>query len=148
MGGASTRSLGPEPIREARADTIEATFVQGPQANVVDAITAHGSAALKIHAPPPASNSDNPTARELAADTVTMQFFPDGKNIKHAEAAGKASYDYYAGSSRTTRRQKDNSRSQNGRPVFEEANRVKTFSATDGVRVEIEATIRTITRRE
>ena len=141
MGGASTRSLGPEPIREARADTIEATFVQGPQANVVDAITAHGSAALKIHAPPPASNSDNPTARELAADTVTMQFFPDGKNIKHAEAAGKAVMTITPVRAEQRADKKTIHAPRMDALFFEEANRVKTFSATDGVRVEIEATI-------
>src|SRR5262245_9582543 len=74
LRGASTRSLGPEPVREASADTIEATFTEGPQASVVESITAQGSAILKVHAPAPASDADNPATRELSAETVTMQF--------------------------------------------------------------------------
>jgi LPS export ABC transporter protein LptC/lipopolysaccharide transport protein LptA len=141
LGGASTRSLGPEPIREASAETIEATFAQGPQANAVEAITAQGNAVLKIHAPPPASESDNPAARELTADTVTMQFLPDGKNIKRAEAAGKAVMTITPVRAERRADKKTIRAPRMDALFFEEGNRVKTFSATDGVRVEIEATI-------
>lgn len=141
LRGASTRSLGPEPIREASADAIEATFSQGAAANAVETITAHGNASMKIHAPAPASNTANPAARELTADAVTMQFFPDGKNIKHAEAAGKAVMTITP--VRADRRaDKKTIRSPRMDALFfEEGNRVKTFNATDGVRVEIEATV-------
>ena len=141
LRGASTRSLGPGPIREASADTIEATFSQGAPSNAVETITAQGNAMMKIHAPAPASNAANPAARELTADTVTMQFFPDGKNIKHAEAAGKA---VMTVTPVRAERRSDKKTIRSPRMdalFFEEGNRVKTFNATDGVRVEIEATI-------
>jgi LPS export ABC transporter protein LptC/lipopolysaccharide transport protein LptA len=141
LRGASTRSLGPEPIREATADTIEATFSQGAQANAVETITAQGNAMMKIHAPAPASNDANPAARELTADTVTMQFFPDGKNIKHAEAAGKAVMTVTPVRAERRADKKTIRAPRMDALFFEEGNRVKTFNATEGVRVEIEATI-------
>jgi lipopolysaccharide export system protein LptA len=141
LRGASTRSLGPEPVREASADTMEATFAEGPQQSVVEAITAQGNAMLKVHAPPPANDADNPTTRELSADTVTMQFYSDGKNLKRAEAAGKAVMTVTP--LRVARRaDKKTIRAPRMDALFhEEGNRLKTFSATDGVRVEIEATV-------
>ncbi|HLF83728.1 MAG TPA: LPS export ABC transporter periplasmic protein LptC [Blastocatellia bacterium] len=141
LHGASTRSLGPEPLREASADTIEATFSQGAQSNAVEMITAQGNAVMKIHAPPPASNDANPAARELTADTVTMQFFPDGKNIKHAEAAGKAVMTVTPVRAERRADKKTIRSPRMDALFFEQGNRVKTFNATDGVRVEIEATI-------
>ena len=141
LRGASTRSLGPEPIREASADTIEATFSQGAPANAVETITAQGSAMLKIHAPAPATNAANPAARELTADTVTMQFFPDGKNIKHAEATGKAVMTVTPVRAERRADKKTIRSPRMDALFFGEGNRVKTFNATDGVRVEIEATI-------
>ncbi len=141
LRGASTRSLGPEPIREASADTIEATFSQGAQANAVETITAQVNAVMKIHAPAPASNDANPAARQLTADTVTMQFFPDGKNIKHAEAAGKAVMTVTPVRAESRADKKTLRAPRMEALFFEGGNRVKTFNATEGVRVEIEATI-------
>ena len=141
LRGASTRSLGAEPVREASADTIEATFAEGSQESVVEAINAQGNALLKIHAPPPVDDADNPATRELSADTVTMQFYSDGKNIKHAEAAGKAVMTVTP--LRVARRaDKKTIRAPRMDALFyEEGNRLKSFTATDGVRVEIEATM-------
>lgn len=141
LHGASTRSLGPEPLREASADTIEGTFSQGGPSNAVEMITAQGNAVMKIHAPPPASNDANPAARELTADTVTMQFFPDGKNIKHAEAAGKAVMTVTPVRAERRTDKKTIRSPRMDALFFEQGNRVKTFNATDGVRVEIEATV-------
>ena len=141
LKGATTRSLGPAPLREANAETIEAMFAQGAQANVVETITATGNAVLKIHAPPPAGNADNPTARELTADTVTMQFFADGKNIKQAQAAGKAVMTVTPVRAQKRADKKTIRAPRMDALFFEEGNRLKTFTATDGVRVEIEATI-------
>jgi LPS export ABC transporter protein LptC/lipopolysaccharide transport protein LptA len=141
LRGASTRSLGPEPIREASADTIEATFSQGAQANAVETITAQGNAMLKIHAPAPKSNAANPAARELTAETVALQFFADGKNIKHAEATGKAVMTVTPVRAERRADKKTIRSPRMDALFFEEGNRVKTFNATEGVRVEIEATI-------
>ena len=141
LRGASTRSLGPEPIREASADTIEATFSQGTPANAVETITAQGNAMLKIHAPAPKSNTANPAARELTAETVALQFFPDGKNIKHADATGKAVMTVTPVRAERRADKKTIRSPRMDALFFEEGNRVKTFNATDGVRVEIESTI-------
>jgi lipopolysaccharide export system protein LptA len=141
LRGASTRSLGPEPIREASAETIEATFSQGAPSNAVETITAQGNAMMKIHAPAAASKTANPAARELTADTVALQFFPDGKNIKHAEAAGKAVMTVTPVRAERRADKKTIRSPRMDALFFEEGNRVKTFNATDGVRVEIEATI-------
>jgi lipopolysaccharide transport protein LptA len=139
--GAYTRSLGPEPIREATADTIEATFAQGPQANAVETITAQGNAMMKIHAPAAPSNTANPAARELTADTVTMRFFPDGKNMKSAEATGKAVMTITPVRAERRADKKTIRAPRMDALFYEEGNRLKTFTATDGVRVEIEATV-------
>ena len=139
--GASTRSLGPEPVREASADTIEAIFSQGAPSNAVETINAQGNAMMKIHAPAAAKTTANPAARELTADIVTMLFFPDGKNIKHAEATGKAVMTVTPVRAERRADKKTIRSSRMDALFFEEGNRVKTFNATDGVRVEIEATI-------
>ncbi|HSE36156.1 MAG TPA: LptA/OstA family protein, partial [Blastocatellia bacterium] len=141
LGGASTRSLGPEPIREARADSIEATFAEDPQASTVEVITAQGNAVLNVHAPAPAGPTDNPAERNLTADTVTMQFFPDGKNIKHAEASGNAVMTVKPVRAERRADKKTIRAPRMEALFFEEGNRVKTFTATDGVTVEIESTI-------
>ena len=141
LRGASTRSLGSEPIREARAETIEATFAQGSPLNAVEMITALGNAMMKINAPTPATAAANPTARELTADTVIMQFFPDGKNIKHAEATGKAVMTVTPVRAEKRADKKTIRSPRMDASFYEEGNRVKTFNAGDGVRVEIEATI-------
>jgi lipopolysaccharide export system protein LptA len=140
-GGAYTRSLGPEPIREASADNIEALFTQATPSNAVDTINAQGNAVLKIHAPAAQNARANPAQRELAADAVTMQFFPDGKNLKLAVATGKAVMTITPVRAERRADKKTIRAPRMDALFYEEGNRVKTFTATDGVRVEIEATV-------
>jgi lipopolysaccharide export system protein LptA len=138
-GGAHSRSLGPEPVREASADNIEATFVDGPRGSVADTLKAAPGAVIKMHAPAAANNKSNPAERELTADEVTMQFFPDGRNIKLADAINNAVMTVTpinavrGADKKTIRAPRMNA------VFFDEGNRVKTFTATDGVRVEFEA---------
>ncbi|MEK6289123.1 MAG: LPS export ABC transporter periplasmic protein LptC [Acidobacteriota bacterium] len=139
--GAYTRSLGAEPIREAHADIIEATFAEGARADAVDTIKAQGNAGLKIHASAPRNTTDNPAQRELTADTVTLQFFPDGKNIKHAEATGKAVMTVTPVRAERRADKKTIRAPRMDALFYSEGNRVKTFNAWDEVRVEIEATV-------
>jgi len=138
MRGAYTRSLGPAPLREASAETIEATFAQA-EGNNLETIKARGAAKLKIHAPAVADTRVNPAEREMAAETVDIQMFPDGKNIKYAEANGNAVMSVIP-----TRAEKGADKKTIRAPrmtaqFHEEGNRVKTFNATGSVRVEIEA---------
>ena len=92
-----------------------------------------------MHAPAAANVGVNPTERELTADEVTMQFFPDGRNIKLADAVGSAVMTITpvravrGADKKTIRAPRMNA------IFFDEGNRVKSFTATDGVRVELEA---------
>ncbi len=153
-GGARVRSLGPEPLREARAQTIEATFVEGPQGNAPDTIKGQGGASLFIDAPAPANEQDNPARRELAADTISMQFFPDGRNIKTAEATDNAIMTVTPVRAAQGADKKTISAPLIRGDFYEEGNRLKSFNATGGVKVEIEPTVkddhpvRTTTSRE
>jgi len=141
LGGASTRSLGVDPVREASADTIEATFVESAQASLVDTINAQGNATMKIHAPAATAKNANPTVRELKADNVSIQFFSDGRNIKSAEAHGKAVLTVTPVRS-DRRADKKTLRAPNMESSFyDTGNRIKSFSAKENVRVEIEPTV-------
>ncbi len=140
-GGAYSRSLGPEPAREASADNIEAAFVDGPRGSAIDTLKAGRNAVLKMHAPAAANSKSNPTERELTADEVTMQFFPDGRNIRLADAVGSAvmtitpTRAVRGADKKTIRAPRMNA------IFFDEGNRVKSFSAADGVRVELDALV-------
>ena len=138
-GGAYSKSLGPEPMREASADSIEAAFVDGARGSVVDTLKAARNAVIKMHAPPAANNKTNPAERELTADEVTMQFFPDGKNIKLADAIGSAVMTITPTHAVRGADKKTIHAPRMSALFFEEGNRVKTFNAMDGVKVELEA---------
>lgn len=140
-GGAYTRSLGPEPVREASANNIESTFAQGAPANALDTIRAQGNAVIKIHAPAAKTAAANPAHRELSADDVSLQFFPDGKNIKAAEATGKAVMTVTPTRAERHADKKTIRAPRMDASFYEEGNRIRTFNARDGVRVEIEATV-------
>lgn len=140
-GGAHTRSLGAGPAREARASTIEALFAVGAQGSVIDTIKATGDAVIQMHAGKPANDAANPTERELTAAAVTLQFHPDGKDIKAAEAHENAVMTVTP--VRAARgADKKTIRAPRMNAVFYPAgNSVKTFNATGGVKVEVEATL-------
>jgi lipopolysaccharide export system protein LptA len=141
LGGASTRSLGVDPVREASAETIEALFVEDAKGSLVDTINAQGNAMMKIHAPAATTKTANPAVRELKADNVSIQFFPDGRNIKRAEANGKAVLTVTP--VRADRRaDKKTLRAPHMEASFyDNANRIKSFSATESVKVEFESTV-------
>ncbi|MEK6301313.1 MAG: LPS export ABC transporter periplasmic protein LptC [Acidobacteriota bacterium] len=137
-GGAHSQSLGPPPSREARADTVEAGFVNGDQGNVVDTIKAAGNAVVQIHAP---LNQPKGAEREIKAATITLQFHPDGRNVRAAEAIDKAVMTVIpiraerGADKKTIRAPKMNAE------FFEDGNRIKHYSAVGGVTVEIEALV-------
>jgi lipopolysaccharide export system protein LptA len=140
-GGAYSRSLGAEPVREASADNIEAAFVDGATGSVLDSLKAGRNAVIKMHAPAATNPKANPTERELTADEVTMQFFPDGKNMKLADAAGSAVMTVTPTRAVKGADKKSIRAPRMNAVFFDEGSRVKTFTATDGVRVEIESLI-------
>lgn len=140
-GGAHTRSLGAGPAREAQASTIEALFVGGAQGNVVDTIKATGDAVVQMHAGRPANDKANPAERSLAASAVTLQFHADGKNIKSAEAKENAVMTVTPVRAMRGADKKTIRAPQMNAVFYPEGNSVKTFNATGGVKVEIEATL-------
>ena len=139
MRGAYANSLGEGTSKEATAETIEASFVQGAQGNAVDTIKAQQNADVKIHAPAPVNPKANPAERELKADEVTLHFFPDGKTIKVADAIGSATMIVTPIRAERGADKKTIHAPRMNALFFDEGNRVKTFTAVDGVRVELEA---------
>ncbi len=137
MGGAYTRSLGPGATREARASTIEATFGDSPAGNVVETINATGDAVINIHAPTNAKG--NPAARELKANAVMLKFFPDGQNIESAEAAENAVITVTPIRAEPRADKKTISAPRMDGLFYEQEGRLKTFNASGGVKVQIEA---------
>jgi lipopolysaccharide export system protein LptA len=142
MRGAYTRSLGAGSGKEATADTIEATFVSAPQGTVVDTLKAVQNAVVRIHAPAPSSAKANPAERELKAELVTLQFFPDGKTIKLADAVGNATMTVTPVRAERRADKKTIHAPRMNAVFFDEGNRVKTFTAVDGVKVELEAMVK------
>jgi LPS export ABC transporter protein LptC/lipopolysaccharide transport protein LptA len=140
-GNAQTRSLGAGTPREARADNIEAIFNPSATGSSVDTIKATGNAYVKMHAPKPASEKQNPTARELSANNLTLQFQPDGKNLRAAEASENAVMTVTPVRAEKGADKKTIRAPQMNAVFFEQDNRIKTYNATGGVRVEIEATV-------
>jgi LPS export ABC transporter protein LptC/lipopolysaccharide transport protein LptA len=140
-GNATTRSLGAGPLREARADTIEAIFNPAASGSAVDHIKADGNANLKMHAPKPANEKQNPTERELTAHNVTLQFHPDGKNLRAAEASEDAVMTVTPVRAEKGADKKTIRAPQMNAAFYEQDNRIQTYTATGGVRVEIEATV-------
>jgi lipopolysaccharide export system protein LptA len=140
-GNAQTRSLDAGTLREARADNIEAIFTPSPAGSSVDTIKATGNSYVKMHAPKPASEKQNPTTRELSASNITLQFHPDGKNLRAADAAENAVMTVTPVRAEKGADKKTIRAPQMNAVFYEQDNRIKTYTATGGVRVEVEATV-------
>jgi lipopolysaccharide export system protein LptA len=140
-GNAQTRSLGAGTPREARADNIEATFTPAPAGSAVDTIKATGNSYVKMHAPKPANEKQNPTMRELSASNITLQFHPDGKNLRAADASENAVMTVTPVRAEKGADKKTIRAPQMNAVFYEQDNRIKTYTATGGVRVEAEATV-------
>lgn len=139
-GNIHARSLG-EPLREARSESLEIDFAHGPSGNVAQAIRTHGNSVLKLHPSASTGPQVNPTERQLSANRVALQFFPDGKNLKSAEAVESAVLTVTP-----LRRERGADKKTIRAPYmtatfFDEGNRIRSFSANGGVRAEIEATM-------
>jgi lipopolysaccharide export system protein LptA len=142
-GGVYARSLGGEPLREARSDTAEVTFKQNASAlNVADTVKASGHASLHVHAPAAAANSQkNPAERDIKGDEITMAFFDDGKTLKTAEATGNAVLVVTPTIAARGADKKTIQAPQMKALFFDEGNRIKTYEAAGGVRVELDALV-------
>lgn len=140
-GSAYTRTLGPGPAREARAEVIEALFASTPAGNVVETINAQGGAEVKVRAPAPSDGKENPAAREIYANAITLRFQPDGQNIQYAEAKDNAVMKVIPVRAERGSEKKTISAPRMTADFHETGNLVKTFNASDGVKVEIEPTV-------
>jgi lipopolysaccharide export system protein LptA len=141
-GGASTRSLGQGPLREARADRLEAVFNPTASGSLVQTITATGNAEVQMHAPKPADDKQNPTERQLTANHLTLEFHPDGKNMRAAEASENAVMTVTPVRAVKGADKKTIRAPQMNAVFYEQDNRIKTYTATGGVKVEIEALVK------
>src|SRR5436305_7153132 len=99
-----------------------------------------GSADVKMHAPPPANAQQNPTERQLSANHVTLEFHPDGKNLRAAEALENAVMTVTPVRAIKGADKKTIHAPQMIAVLYEQDNRIKTYTATGGVRADIEAT--------
>ena len=140
-GSAYTRSLGPQPAREARAQVIEAFFASTPAGNALEKINAKGGAQVQVQAPAPASERDNPASREISASEITLRFHADGQNIQFAEATENAVMKVTPVRAERGAERKTISAPRMTADFHETGNRVKDFNASDGVKVEIEPTV-------
>jgi lipopolysaccharide export system protein LptA len=141
-GDVHARSLGTGPLRESRAATVEALFVEGEKGASIDSLIARGGAVLRVHQPEPVDPKTNPTTRELTAGVVTMHFLPDGRSLQSADATDNAVMTIVP-----VRAEAKADRKTMRAPVmralfFEEGSRLKTFEASGGVRVDIEPMIK------
>ena len=137
-GGARSQSLGPPPSREARADNVEATFVNGSEGNVVDTIKALGNAIVQIHAP---AAQPKATEREIKASVITLQFYPDGRNVKTADATDNAVMTVTPVRAEGRADKKTIRSPRMDAEFYEDGNRIRHYNATGGVKVEIEALV-------
>jgi lipopolysaccharide export system protein LptA len=142
-GGVFARSLGAEPLREARSDTAEVTFKQNTAGlNVADRVKASGHASLHVHATPPAENNQkNPADREIRGNEITMAFFDDGKTLRTAEATGDAVLVVTPTQAVRGADKKTIQAPEMKAVFFEQENRIKTYEANGGVRVELDALV-------
>ena len=146
-GGAYTRSLGTGSLREAQAATIEAMFTSAEQGNTLSTIKATDNALIRVHPPAPAADKNNqttkknPTTRELSARQVDLQFFPDGQNIRSAQATENAVMTVTPVRAEKGAAKKMIRAPQMNAAFYEVDNRMKNFSATGGVHVESVATV-------
>jgi lipopolysaccharide export system protein LptA len=140
-GEAYVRSLGDESLKEARAATMEAIFAPTETGSAINTLTATGSANLQMHAPKPKDEKDNPTQRELSANQVVMNFYPDGRYIAFAQANENALMKVTPVRAEKGVDKKTIQAPQMTADFFQEGNRLKTFNATGGVKVELEATL-------
>ena len=140
-GNVYAHSLGEEPMRESRSDTVEVTFVQGPDGAVADTATAAGNSSLHVQAPKPRNEKDNPNSRHLTANVITMQFFPGGKMIKTANAVGNAVITVLPTRAEQKADKKTIHAPQMSAQFFEDENRIHRFEAGGGVKTEIEAMV-------
>ncbi|MEW6126088.1 MAG: LPS export ABC transporter periplasmic protein LptC [Acidobacteriota bacterium] len=123
--------------RELRAAEINVAFLEG----AMNTALATGGAVLQVHAPKPKDEKANPTERELTASQVTASFYPGGKNLAFAEATENAVMKVTPVRAEKGADKKTIRAPQMTAEFFESNNRLKNFKATNGVKVEIEATV-------
>ncbi len=123
--------------RELRAEQVNLAFEEGAMNTAV----ATGSAVLQIHALKPKDEKANPTERELTARQVTASFFPGGKNVAFAEATENAVLKVTPVRAEKGADRKTIHAPQMTAEFYETENRLKSFKAVNGVKVEILATV-------
>jgi lipopolysaccharide export system protein LptA len=137
-GGARSRSLGDSSVTEGHAETVEATFAETETGSTAETLTAHGNAAVKIF-PPQTEDGKNPAERELTADTISILFHPDGRFFKTADAVGNAVITVLPVRAEPRADKKIIRAPAMNAVFFDSGNKIRTFTATGNVRVEVAA---------
>src|SRR5262249_25132248 len=140
MGGSSSRSLGEGAPREASADQMEANFEESVTGSVLQTLTATGHAVVKAH-PPAVAATKNPAERQLNADTIVLQFQPDGKNIKTADAVGSALLTVTPVRADPKADKKTIAAPRMNAVFFDHDNKMKTYTASGGVRTQADSMV-------
>jgi lipopolysaccharide export system protein LptA len=142
MGDVYARSLGNEPLREARGKSAEAIFTEGQSGGAIDSLTVHGEAKLRWTPNPPADQKTNPEVRELTAGVVVMQFLDDGQNFESAEASGNAVMTLVPIRSEPKADRKTIRAPRMNAVFYDDGTGLKSFQAIGGVKVEIEPMVK------
>ncbi|MGH9760175.1 MAG: LptA/OstA family protein, partial [Blastocatellia bacterium] len=141
-GGVYAKSLSGDPLREAWSDSAEVFFVNGDSGNNIDTIKGHGHARLHVNPPPPKSPKDNPAERLLTSNELSLKFFPDGKNLERADADKDATIVITPSRPERGADKKTIRAPQMTALFYPDVNAIKSFDATGGVHVEMDATIK------
>lgn len=125
------------PKRTVTGDKLEIFFDPSAGQSVIQRINTEGNAVVVLQAPPVTPRTPNPAERRIRADRVSMEMLADGKNVKSAEAAGKAMLLVTPVVANDQAEIKQLAADRMNAAFFESGNAIETFSAGGHVQSEI-----------
>lgn len=139
-GNVTATSIGPGDRATAQAQRVEVFFREDEEGGAADSLIATGGVRMLLE---PAANGETASTvvRELTAEQGTMRFFPDGRTIQEAEVTGGALVTVTPVRAGPKADRKSVRAASMRAAFYEEGNRLRSFNATGGVKVEIEATV-------
>jgi len=123
--------------RELHARQVTLGFEQG----IINTALAIDNARLQIHAAKNVAANVNPAERELSANQISASFHPEGGYLAFAEAQQNAVLKVTPVRAEKGADKKTITAPQMTADFYDADNRLKTFNANGGVKVEIEATV-------
>jgi len=138
IGEVFAQSLAEGPKRTIKAETLETIFVAARQTSEISQMKADGRPVVKFGAPAPDARNPNPAERELVADNIKLDYYPGGKDIKTAEATGNAVLTITPTVVDEKAERKTLHAKRFDLIFYDKGNLARTFTATDGVQLDIE----------